>query len=107
MFEFLAGWVAFAAVAGFILFALWLVLKILASFGDTTNLISTLFAIVLFGGPFVALGYGWFLLVDFLLQTGFDAIKLLVVLIVGALFTLLWVCLEFLFFWLWASAFGR
>jgi hypothetical protein len=107
MFEFLAGWVAFALVSGVILFLLWLVLKFCASFGGTTNQISTLFAIVLFGGPFVALGYGWFLLVDFLLQTGFDALKLLVALMVGTLFTFLWVCLELLFLWLWASAFGK
>ena len=107
MFEFLAGWVAFAVVSGVILFLLWLVLKALASFGDKTNLISTFFAVVLFGGPFLALGYVWYQLLDFLIKTGFDAIKLLVVLMVGGLFTVLWVCLEFLFFWLWASAFGK
>src|ERR1700674_3724223 len=101
MIEFLTGWAAFALVLGIILCGLYLVLKIFASFGNRT-LNSAFFAVVLLGGPFVALAYIWFLLVDFLIKTGFDAIKLLVVLIVGALFTLLWVCLEFLFFWLWA-----
>ena len=107
MFEFLAGWVAFAAVAGSILFVLWLVLKAFASLGDATNLISTFFAVVLFGGPFLALGYVWCQLLDFLIETRFDAIKLLVVLMVGGLFTALWACFEFVVFWIWASAFDR
>ena len=106
MIGFLIGWAAFGVVLGIILFVLYLVLKIFASFGNRT-INSGFFAVVLFSGPLGALGYVWYALVDFLIETGFDAIKLLVVLMVGGLFTLLWMCLEFLVFWIWASAFDK
>jgi hypothetical protein len=106
MIEFLTGWAALGVALGIILLVLYLVLKMFASFGDRT-INSAFFAAVFFGGLFVALAYIWCLLIGFLIETGFDAIKLLVVLIVGALFTALWVCLEFLFLWICANAFGR
>jgi hypothetical protein len=106
MFEFLAGWAAFAVVSVFILFVLWLVLKVFASFGNK-QISSAFFAVVLIGGPLVALGYAWYLLLAFLIDTGFDALKFLVVIMVGGLFTVLWVCLEFVILWIWASAFDK
>ena len=62
MIEFLTGWAAFALVLGIILCGLYLVLKIFASFGNRT-LNSAFFAVVLLGGPFIALGYVWYVLV--------------------------------------------
>jgi hypothetical protein len=106
MIEFLTGWAAFALVLGIILCGLYLVLKIFASFGNRT-LNSAFFAVVLLGGPFVGLGYVWYVLVDFLVKTDFDAIKLLVVLMVGGLFTVLWICSELVVLWIWAKAFEK
>jgi hypothetical protein len=106
MFEFLAGWAAFAVVSVFILFVLWLVLKVFAAL-ENKQISSAFFAAVLLGGPFVALGYAWYLLVAFVIETGFDALKFLVVLMVGGLFVALWACLEFVLLWIWASAFHK
>jgi hypothetical protein len=106
MIVFLTGWAAFGAVLGITLFVLYLVLRIFASFGNRI-LNSAFFGGVLFGVPSLALGCVWYRLIDFPVETGFDALKLLVVLMVGALFTTLWLCLEFVLLWIWAKAFEK